>query len=99
MSLDDHTPFYSAFATISGSRVGFFATQRGLAHRSIHGELRRAVQVITGYATQLGLATASILVRLDGLYGDAAPLLDVLSADLGIIASSRAYHEARIWKW
>jgi hypothetical protein len=31
-------------------------------------------------------------VRLDGLYGDAAPLLDVLSAGLGVIARSRAYH-------
>jgi hypothetical protein len=31
-------------------------------------------------------------VRLDGLYGDAAPLLDVLSADLGVIVRSRAYH-------
>jgi hypothetical protein len=29
---------------------------------------------------------------LDGLYGDAAPLLDVLSADLSVIARSRAYH-------
>jgi hypothetical protein len=48
--------------------------------------------VITSYATQLGLPPASILVRLDGLYGDAAPLLDVLSADLSVIARSRAYH-------
>ena len=46
----------------------------------------------------LGLPTASLLLRLDGLYGDAAPLLDVLSADLGVMARSRAYHEARIWK-
>jgi hypothetical protein len=62
------------------------------------GELRRTIQVITSYATKLGLPTASLLLRLDGLYGDAAPLLDVLSADLGVIARSRAYHEARIWK-
>ncbi len=33
-----------------------------------------------------------MLVRLDGLYGDAAPLLDVLSAGLGVITRSRAYH-------
>ena len=36
--------------------------------------------------------TSTVLVRLDGLYGDAAPLLDVLSADLAVIARSRAYH-------
>jgi len=34
----------------------------------------------------------SVLVRLDGLYGDAAPLLDVLSAGLAVIVRSRAYH-------
>ena len=56
------------------------------------GELRRAIGVITSYATQLGLSLSSILVRLDGLYGDAAPLLDVLSTGLGVIARSRAYH-------
>ncbi|HLJ35776.1 MAG TPA: hypothetical protein VKU38_19120 [Ktedonobacteraceae bacterium] len=39
-----------------------------------------------------GLPTSTVLVRLDGWYGDAAPLLDVLSADLGVIARSRAYH-------
>ncbi|HKV60212.1 MAG TPA: hypothetical protein VJO32_18120, partial [Ktedonobacteraceae bacterium] len=44
------------------------------------------------YATHLGLSPASILVRLDGLYGDAAPLLDVLSANLTVIVRSRAYH-------
>jgi len=33
-----------------------------------------------------------MLVRLDGLYGDAAPILDVLSAELSVIVRSRAYH-------
>jgi hypothetical protein len=33
-----------------------------------------------------------VLLRLDGLYGDAAPLLDVLAAGLGVIARSRDYH-------
>jgi hypothetical protein len=64
----------------------------GPGNGDYRGELRRAIGVITSYATQLGLPPASIFVRLDGLYGDAAPLLDVLSADLGVIVSSRAYH-------
>jgi hypothetical protein len=55
-------------------------------------ELRQAIRVITSYATQLELSSAFILVRLDGLYGDAAPLLDILSAGLGVITRSRAYH-------
>ncbi len=44
------------------------------------GDLRWATQVITSYAAKLGLLPASVLLRLDGLYGDAAPLLDVLTA-------------------
>jgi hypothetical protein len=48
--------------------------------------------VIASYATRLELPLASMLVRLDGLYGDAAPLLDVFSAGLGVIVRSRAYH-------
>jgi hypothetical protein len=55
------------------------------------GELRQAIQVLTSYATHLGIPTSTVLVRLDGLYGDAAPLIDVLSADLGVIVRSRAY--------
>lgn len=56
------------------------------------GELKLALGVIRLYATQHGLAPASLLVRLDGLYGDAAPLLDVLTAHLSVIVRSRAYH-------
>jgi hypothetical protein len=56
------------------------------------GELQRAIGVIKRYATQHGLAPTSLVVRLDGLYGDAAPLLDVLTAPLSVIVRSRAYH-------
>ncbi|WP_236038713.1 hypothetical protein [Ktedonobacter robiniae] len=64
----------------------------GAGNGDYRGELQQSIQVIRNYATQLGHPTASLLVRLDGLYGDAAPLLDVLSADLAVIARSRAYH-------
>jgi hypothetical protein len=70
----------------------FLGTFGAAGNGDYRGELRRTAQVITGYTIQLGLPTASMLVRLDGLYGDAASLLDVLSADLGVIARSRAYH-------
>ncbi len=70
----------------------FLGTFGGPGNGDYRGELRRAIEVITSYATQLGLPSASILVQLDGLYGDAAPLTDVLSADLGVIARSRADH-------
>ncbi len=64
----------------------------GPGNGDYRGELRRAIGVITSYVTHLGLAPVSMLVRLDGLYGDAAPLLDVLSAELSVIVRSRAYH-------
>lgn len=64
----------------------------GAGNGDYRGDLQRAVGVITRYATQNNLPAASILVRLDGLYGDAAPLLDVLRAHLSVIVRSRAYH-------
>lgn len=70
----------------------FLGTFGAAGNGDYRGELRRAIGVITSYATRPGLPTASILVRLDGLYGDAAPLLDGLSADLAVVARSRAYH-------
>src|SRR5260221_4258964 len=70
----------------------FLGTFGGPGNGDYRGELLRAIAVITSYATKLALPTASVLLRLDGLYGDAAPLLDVLSAGLGVIARSRDYH-------
>src|SRR5260370_623373 len=69
----------------------FLGTFGGPGNGDYRGELLRAVQVISSYATKLGLPTASILLRLDGLYGDAVPLFDVLAAGLGVIARSRDY--------
>ncbi len=70
----------------------FLGTFGGPGNGDYRGDLQRAIGVMGSYAAQLGLPTTSLLVRLDGLYGDAAPLIDVLSADLGVIARSRAYH-------
>ena len=69
----------------------FLGTFGAPGNRDYRGELRRGIQVVTTYATKLGLSPASVLLRLDGLYGDAAPLIDVLTAGLGIIARSRDY--------
>jgi hypothetical protein len=70
----------------------FLGTFGGPGNGDYRGDLRRATGVITSYAATLGVLPASILVRLDGLYGDAAPLLDVFSAGLAVVARSRAYH-------
>jgi hypothetical protein len=70
----------------------FLGTFGGPGNGDYRGELLRAIGVITSYATKCALPTASVLLRLDGLYGDAAPLIDVLTAGLGVIARSRDYH-------
>ncbi len=70
----------------------FFGTFGGSGNGDYRGELRRAIAVMTSYAAKLGLPPARVLLRLDGLYGDAAPLIDVLTAGLGVLARSRAYH-------
>jgi hypothetical protein len=70
----------------------FLGTFGGPGNGDYRGELQRALGVISSYAAQHGLAPTALLVRLDGLYGDAAPLLDVLAAQLSVIVRSRAYH-------
>ncbi len=69
----------------------FLGTFGGPGNGDYRGELLRTIQVITSYATKLALPLAQVLLRLDGLYGNAAPLIDILKAGLGMIARSRDY--------
>src|SRR6266851_3827552 len=69
----------------------FLGTFGGAGNGDYRGELKRALQVLTHYATAHQLAACQILVRLDGLYGNAAVLIDVLNTDLGLIGRSRDY--------
>ncbi len=81
-------PARSCSRRIRTSRLRTFG---GPGNGDYRGELLRAIPVITNYATKLALPISSVLLRLDGLYGDAAPLIDVLTAGLGMIARSRDY--------
>ena len=69
----------------------FLGTFGGAGNGDYRGELKRALEVITSYATLLALPHTQMLVRLDGLYGNAAPLTDVLASGLGVIARSKDY--------
>jgi hypothetical protein len=69
----------------------FLGTFGGPGNGDYRGELVRAIGLISSYATKLAFPLAQVLVRLDGLYGDGAPLIDVVGADLGVIARSRDY--------
>jgi len=56
------------------------------------GELLRARDAIASYATKFAVPLSQVLVRLDGLYGDAAPLADLLTpGGLGVIVRGKDY--------
>ncbi|MEO6888749.1 MAG: hypothetical protein ABI324_07105, partial [Ktedonobacteraceae bacterium] len=67
----------------------WIGTYSGAGNGKYRGELKRALEAITWYALSLSLPLSHVLVRLDGLYGNAAPLTDVLHTGLGVIARSK----------
>ena len=67
----------------------WMGTFSGAGNGDYRRDLKRAASVIATYATTLLLPPSQILVRLDGLYGNAAPLTDVLTPGLGLIARSK----------
>lgn len=69
----------------------FLGTFSGAGNGDYRGELLRVLGVLTQYAKQVAIPLERILVRLDGLYGNAAPLFDVLAAHLGMIARHKDY--------
>ncbi len=69
----------------------FLGTFGDAGNGDYRGELLRAIQVLIGYGKQVEIEPARILTRLDGLYGNAAPLTDVLTSGLGLLARSKDY--------
>jgi len=62
-------------------------------------ELKRARSVIATYAHALSFPLSRVIIRLDGLYGDAAPLADLLANDPdggtegpAVVVRGKAYH-------
>jgi hypothetical protein len=78
---DELSYFYSTYhLTFSGAGNGDY-----------RGELLRACEAITSYAKQVSISLHQVIVRLDGLYGNAAPLTDLLSQGLGVIVRGKDY--------
>jgi hypothetical protein len=69
----------------------FLGTFGESGNGNYRGELLRAIQILIGYAKQVEVPSSSVVIRLDGLYGNAAPLSDVLTSGLGLIARSKDY--------
>jgi len=70
----------------------FLGTFGGAGNGNYRGERLRAIQVLKAYATPVQIAPETILIRLDGLSGHAAPLTEVVTSGLGVIARSKDSH-------
>jgi hypothetical protein len=70
----------------------WLGTFSGAGNGDYREELKRAAEVIITYASAILFPTERIVVRLDGLYGNAAPVLDVLSWNLGCIMRGKDSH-------
>src|ERR1700724_1978656 len=55
----------------------WIGTYGGPGNGNYRGELKRSLEAITWYALAHALPLCQMLVRLDGLYGNAAPLMTV----------------------
>lgn len=61
-------------------------------------ELKQARVAIAAYAHALSFPLSHVVIRLDGLYGDAAPLADLFAAQAGeeegpaVVVRGKAYH-------
>ncbi len=63
----------------------------GAGNGNYRSELACACEAIISYAGWLCLPLSYLLIRLDGLYGTAAVLLELLSSGMGIIVRSKEY--------
>lgn len=69
----------------------FLGTFGGPGNGDYRGELLRAIQLLIAYAKQVAIPLQNVVIRLDGLYRNAAPLTDVLSSGLGLITRCKDY--------
>jgi hypothetical protein len=69
----------------------WMGTFSGPGNGDYRAELRQALQAITAYAAAFALPLAHVIVRVDGLYGNTAPLHEILSSQCGVIGRSKEY--------
>jgi hypothetical protein len=70
--------------------LGTFGNPGNGEYRS---ELQRARTVVAAYAAAIALPLSHVAIRLDGLYGNAAPLADLLADDgPGVVVRGKDYH-------
>jgi len=69
----------------------WLGTFSGPGNGNYRAELRHALQAITAYAAAFALPLCQVSVRVDGLYGNKAPVNEILSCQCGVIGRSKEY--------
>ena len=69
----------------------WLGTFSGPGNGDYRAELQHALQAITAYATAFSLPLAHVIVRVDGLYGNTAPVNEMLASHCGVIGRSKEY--------
>jgi hypothetical protein len=69
----------------------WLGTFGGAGNGDYRGELLRGLSVIVAYQTALGLLPGQALVRLDGLYGNGAIVVDLIAAAVGWVIRGKDY--------
>jgi hypothetical protein len=69
----------------------WIGTFSGSGNGDYREELRHALQAITAYAAAFALPLSHVIVRVDGLYGNTAPVKEILSSHCGVIGRSKEY--------
>jgi len=70
----------------------WIGTYAGRGNGDYRGELASALQAITTYLKQFAFPPEVALVRLDGQYGDAAVIAQILLAGVYLVTRGRGYH-------
>ena len=69
----------------------WMGTFSGPGNGDYREEMRHALQAITAYAAAFALPLSHVIVRVDGLYGNTAPVKEILSSQCGVIGRSKEY--------
>lgn len=69
----------------------WLGTFSGPGNGNYREELRQALHVITAYAVAFSLPLSHVIVRVDGLYGNTAPVNEILACQCGVIGRSKHY--------
>src|SRR5215472_2607266 len=69
----------------------WIATYSGKGNEDYRGELASTLQGVAGYLEQFSLPLETALIRLDGQYGDAAVIAQIMRTSMHLVPRGKAY--------